>query len=404
MDRTIRFEIDRSSWPKAPQMPRFPRGFMGIGVETMNVPAILLKIGFLTTPPSASGVSLSEFWAYVRYLAAITGDSDLRLTSAFANLDAHQKTILSDDFGMGVPMTWLTDALDLQQICDGRYFLDRFAAQASASIRKKARRGPNKVPDFVARDSKRIWHVVECKGTQSGSGYQASQIGSAGPPRTGGIAQKHSIVFPRNHTGQRLVCALSIGLEGVAGRSTLKIVDPEPEDPVVVETGDLEFAEDAVQRGSIAKALRLAGFEATADVTAAPLGRFASSRRDPRRRYEDERLRVVGERSAIAQEELSREGGIRWRGRDASFRGREAIIVLPRPLDIDGSVIEKVILRQGINEEVLSELRARPVVDSPLPTSDVSWDDAGGSTKIETSDKFAALQIGELFRSEMQLG
>ena len=113
---------------------------------------------------------------------------------------------------------------------------------------------------------------------------------------------------------------------------------------------------------------------------------------------------MVGERSAVAQEELSREGGIRWRGRDASFRGREAIIVLPRPLDIDGSVIEKVILRQGINEEVLSELRARPVVDSPLPTSDVSWDDAGGSTKIETSDKFAALQIGELFRSEMQLG
>lgn len=301
-------------------------------------------------------------------------------------------------------MAWLTDALDLQQICDGRYFLDRFAAQASATIRKKARRGPNKVPDFVARDSKRIWHVVECKGTQSGSGYQATQIGSLGPPRTGGIAQKHSIVFPRNHTGQRLVCALSIGLEGVAGRSTLKIVDPEPEDPVVVESGDLELAEDAVQRGNIAKALRLAGFEATADVTAAPMGRFASSRPDPRRRYEEQRRRVVEERTAVAQEELSRDDGLRWQGRDASFRGREAIIVLPRPLNIDGSVVEKVILRQGINEEVLSELRAKPVVESPLPASDVSWDDAGGSTKIETSDMFAALQIGELFRSEIQLG
>lgn len=404
MDRTIHIQIDRTSWPKAPLLPRFPRSFMGVGVETMNVPAILLKIGYLTTPSSASGVSLSEFWAYVRYLAAVTGDSDLRLTTAFGQLDAHQKTILSDDFGMGVPMTWLTQALDLQQICDGRYFLDRFAAQAGATVRKKARRGPNKVPDFVARDGKRIWHVIECKGTQSGSAYQADQIGSAGPPPTGGIAQKHSIVFPRNHSGQRLVCALSIGLEGVAGSSTLKIVDPEPEDPVVVEAADIDLAEDAVQRGSIAKALRLAGFEATADVTAAPLGRFASSRRDPRRLYEQERLRVVEERLAKAQEELSRDGGMRWRGRDASFRGREAHIVLPRPLSIDGSEIQKVILRQGINEEVLSELRARPIVDSPLPTSDVSWDDAGGSTTIETSDGFAALQIGELFRSEMQLG
>jgi hypothetical protein len=377
---------------------------MGIGVETVNVPAILLKIGFLTTPPSSSGVSLSEFWAYVRYLAAITGDSDLRLTSAFANLDAHQKTILSDDFGMGVPMAWLTDALDLQEICDGRYFLDRFAALASASVRKKARRGPNKVPDFVARDGKRIWHVVECKGTQSGSGYQDAQIGSAGPPRTGGIAQKHSIVFPRNYTGQRLVCALSIGLEGVAGRSTLKIVDPEPEEPVVIDHADLELAEDAVQRGTVAKALRISGFEATADVTAAPMGRFASSRPDPRRKYEEERLRVVEERLNFAQKELSREDGFRWRGRDAHFRGREAIIVLPRPLNIDGSVVEKVILRQGINEEVLSELRSRPIVDSPLPTAGVSWDDASGSTTIETSDKFAALQIGDLFRSEMQFG
>lgn len=136
-----------------------------------------------------------------------------------------------------------------------------------------------------------------------------------------------------------MVSALSIALEGVAGGSTLKIVDPEPDDPIVVETPDLDFAEDAVQRGSIAKARRLAGFEAAADVTAAPMGRFASSRPDPHRRYEEERLRVVEERRAVEQEELTREDGIRWRGRDSSFRGREAHIVLPRPLYIDGSEI-----------------------------------------------------------------
>ena len=187
--------------------------------------------------------------------------------------------------------------------------------------------------------------MFECKGTQSGSVYQGDQIGSAGPPPTGRIAQKHAIVFPRNYSGQRLVCALIIGLEGTSGSSTLKIVDPEPEEPVVVEAADLDLAEDAVQSGSIAKALRLAGFETTADVTAAPLERFASSKRDPRRRFEEERLRVVEERRAVAQEELSREDGIRWWARDASFRGREANIVLPRLLNIDESKIHKVILR-----------------------------------------------------------
>ncbi|HEX9158849.1 MAG TPA: hypothetical protein VF835_01375, partial [Rhizomicrobium sp.] len=144
MERSLLVSIDRSTWPAPPAFPRFPRAFFSHRSLTLSVPAILLKIGFLTTPTSSTGVSLSEFWAWVRYLAAITGDDDLRLTSAFANLDAHQKTILSDDFGMGVPMLWLTDVLDLRQSCDGSYFLARFAAQAGATVQRTAKRGPNK--------------------------------------------------------------------------------------------------------------------------------------------------------------------------------------------------------------------------------------------------------------------
>lgn len=43
-------------------------------------------------------MSLSEFWAWVRYLHAVADDPDLRLTPTFFELEAHQKTILSDDF------------------------------------------------------------------------------------------------------------------------------------------------------------------------------------------------------------------------------------------------------------------------------------------------------------------
>ena len=196
MRRSVSVDVKRNSWPKDGGPPAFPRTFhTGVRHAEIDVLRVLLKIGFLTTPTASSGVSLSEFWAWVRYVAAVSEEPALRLTSSFAELDAHQKTILSDDFGMGLPMVWLEDQLDLRQVVDGRYFLDRFAASVDAVQRKTAKRGPNKTPDFVAKDGHGTWHVVECKGTQSGVKYSGSQIGELGPPMKGGIAQKRSITF-----------------------------------------------------------------------------------------------------------------------------------------------------------------------------------------------------------------
>jgi hypothetical protein len=377
---------------------------MGTSRITLSVPAILLEIGYLTTPTSATGVSLSEFWAWVRYLAAVTVDDDLRLTSAFANLDAHQKTILSDDFGMGVPMLWLTEALDLRQPCDGRYFLERFAAQVGASTRRTAKRGPNKSPDFVARDRLGIWHVIECKGTQSGSAYQAAQIGDPGPLPTGGIAQKLSIQFPSNYSGQRLVCALNLAVEGDSERTQLTIVDPEPEDPLVIGPQQVIYAEDAEERSALAKSLRLAGFERSAEITAAPLGRFAWSRPDRRHVFEQARLRTVEEKSAAAIDELSSTDARRaWDSEGDRYRGREVSFDLPRAIEIDGHQIVTIIIRQGINEDVLDEMRSRPRIEDPIPVSDVDWREAMGPTTVETDETHAHLRIGRLFTSELIL-
>ncbi|MCL0329239.1 hypothetical protein M2T10_26750, partial [Escherichia coli] len=71
------------------------------------------------------------------------------MTRSYADLDAHQKTILSDDFGMGVPMVWLMKNLPLVDIVDGRYFLQRYGASHGAYQHRTAKRGPNKTPDFV---------------------------------------------------------------------------------------------------------------------------------------------------------------------------------------------------------------------------------------------------------------
>ncbi|HEY9213313.1 MAG TPA: hypothetical protein VIQ29_10735 [Ancylobacter sp.] len=55
------------------------------------------------------------------------------MTPAFSELDAHQKTILSDDFGMGAPVYWLLDRLQIASIVDGRYFIDRLVASIGAT-------------------------------------------------------------------------------------------------------------------------------------------------------------------------------------------------------------------------------------------------------------------------------
>jgi hypothetical protein len=368
------------------------------------MPGMLLLLGFLTTPTSSTGVSLSEFWAWVRYLAAVTPDPDMRLTSSFADLDAHQKTILSDDFGMGVPMLWLTDRLGFDRICDGRYFMQRFAARVGATARRTAKRGPNKTPDFVARDTSGVWHVVECKGTQSSPDYSESQLGDPWPFATGGVAQKRSIVFPRSHTGQRLVCGLCIGVQDGKFPSHLTVIDPEPEDPFTVTRGQMGEANDAAMRSTLSKALRLAGFEATAEATAAPLGRFPDSVRFRPSRFEDQRQARVDERDARARAELgvdSAFAGVHDLGGD--FRGRERVFDLPRPIVVDGDIVSRAVVRQGVNAKVLAELRKRPTIEEPLEETGADFAEAIGRTLVKGDERSASMVIGDLYRSELIL-
>jgi hypothetical protein len=196
MFRQIEITIDANTWPKPPAKLIFPSTFHhGLQSVAISIPRLLLTIGILTTPTNPIGPTLSQYWAYIRYLAAITVGSELRITQAFASLDSHQKTILSDDFGMGLPMMWLFQTLNAVTFCDGQYFIKTLAAAASATAPKKSARGPNKSPDFVICDAAGLWHVVECKGTQSGPAYRDRQLGSGRPLATGGVAQKRSIVL-----------------------------------------------------------------------------------------------------------------------------------------------------------------------------------------------------------------
>lgn len=372
MDRRLTVSIDKATWPGPGVRPLFPKSFAsGNSSYDLNIPAMLMMIGYLTTPTSSTGVSLSEFWAWIRYLAAISNEKHLGLTSSFAELDAHQKTILSDDFGMGVPLLWLCDKLPLEQIVDGKYFMQKIAASVGAIQRRTAKRGPNKTPDFVVRDSAGKWHVIECKGTQSGSEYSRKQLGMKGPPPTGGIAQKCAIRFPPGYTGQRLVCGLSIDVQGGTG-SVLKIVDPEPEDPFEVASNEIVFANDAANRGVMSKVLRMAGFEITAEAVASPLGRGPDAQRSESSKAENAREKMVAEREERSRSEI-RDAVDRGIISDGKFRGREIAFELPRGILVNNVAIRKVILKQEINRDALEELEEQPTVEEPINREHNAW-------------------------------
>ncbi|MDO6591760.1 hypothetical protein Q4539_16065 [Yoonia sp. 1_MG-2023] len=365
----------------------------------MNFPAMLLMTGYLTTPTTSTGVSLSEFWAWVRYLSAVTPDPDLRLTNSFSELDAHQKTILSDDFGIGAPLLWLSERFDLDRIVDGRYFVEYLAPRLGATQQRTAKRGPNKTPDFVARDITGLWHVIECKGTQSGSGYSARQLGEEGPPRTGGIAQKHSIIFPAGHTGQRLVSGLQIGVPN-GQPSRLTIIDPVSEDPFQVNEADMAIADDAATRCVISKALRQSGYEVAAEAMASPRDDVFFAQRRASKAFSDDAAET-DRRDERAREELgSRERTVQFA---EDYVGRERQFMLPRPVIVDGNPAYRVILRQGLRKEAIEEMQSNPSIDGLVSESGSSWASELGSSVSKGSEGFASMTIGNLFRSEIIL-
>ena len=401
MNRELEILIDQNTWPKKNKLPHFPKSFHnGSIIDNINIPSMLLMIGYLTTPTSSTGVSLSEFWAWIRYLSAVTNDKDMRLTDSFYALDAHQKTILSDDFGMGVPMLWLMSSLSLNQIVDGNYFIQKIAASVNAKSVRTGKRGPNKTPDFVAKDHYGDWHVIECKGTQSGPEYSDKQLGIKGKKGTGGIVQKKSIIFPTGHTGQRLACGLSIGIENRSS-SLLKIVDPEPDEPFEVDEQNMIYAEDAITRGAISKYLRLSGLEITAERIAAPLGRTPDVNRYKSRTAESHRVEWVKEREQRSYFELRQ--FLDTQKIKKHFNGRERVIELPRPVVVDDKIISKVIIRQEINNEAIEDLLIRQYNDEPIVESFAYRLATARRNRIMSTEFASRLNFGEIFQSEIIL-
>ncbi|MFB3917462.1 MAG: hypothetical protein ACE14M_12080 [Terriglobales bacterium] len=261
MKKQVLLSIDTASWTSAsagfrhPYPPTFPSG----NLTVVDFFSSLLQLGTLTVPWRGAACSLAAYWAYVRYCAAVDlGEPYLRLVEEWSDLDPHQKTILSDDWGVGFTTHWLASRLCFQSYCDGRYFIERLNGLGIATVNHRPeKRGPYKCPDFVFVDSNDRFHLVECKGTQQGASYLQSQMSD-------GFAQKRSIVFSdeQGQVGQRLVAGF-FAAESTSNESSLLAVrDPEPDGKLIVkirEDADPQMMRDVVRRGDLARQFQVMG-------------------------------------------------------------------------------------------------------------------------------------------------
>lgn len=352
MQKQINLRIERATWPLPPDpfSHPIPTEFIGLGPAiSVDFRLALLHLGIITIPIDAPEASLSAYWAHIRYLTAPEPSMQpLALSRSWCRIDPHQKTILSDDWGMGMTTYWLQATLGLTGLCDGYYFMNRLKGRGVARYQsRRTRLGPSKSPDFIALDGQGLFHIIECKGTQSGARYLEGQIGD-------GFAQKRSLIFtPENLVAQRLVAGLHIGTYNGSEPSLLIIRDPPPrrEQPrFIIETDDVRNIIDPLERYRMARYLALIGAFDAATWTAYP------DRRDKTR----PRGTRIAEYAADINVLLERG---RFERKESEWIGRETTMPFVKPVHIDGHVYRAATLRYGVNEKTLLALKEMGLSD-----------------------------------------
>ena len=406
MVKRVLLAVDQASWTMAVagfQHP-CPPAFLQTQTADLQVLGSLLQVGVLTVPPKAASCSLAAYWAHVRYLGAVDLAADfLRLRREWGDIDAHQKTILSDDWGVGFTMHWLSTCLCYREFCDGRYFIDRLKGLQIAHVEKPPKkRGTYKCPDFVTRDTLGKYHLIECKGTQSGSAHLAGQLED-------GAAQKANIIFSdeQNQVGQRLAAGIFVASAKSKERSLLAVADPPPRDPhkrssenpVIVRIAHVEPERiaDPLARADMARHLQLGG----APQVAAEL--FAL----PARNSAEQKRRGISFRESLNRFQKSAEVV------DDMWMGRTVRVPLTEPIHYRDELWSSVRLMHGVSRDYikalfeydpagetlfaqLPALRHTPFEANTADRAPIGWESAEEDTRC-------VMYRAGLFRSELQL-
>ncbi|ORT71146.1 MULTISPECIES: hypothetical protein [Citrobacter] len=249
MKKNITVTIDSSSFPSGQVQYYNPL----LKVNKIDVNCMLIHTALWTRPPKLTGFHLSDFWAWLRYFPAFSKtSSDLRLRKEWKDIDPHQKTILSDEIGVGSTTFTLIDTLGFQGFIDAIYVLETL--NLTHLLLKKSKNGKGKTPDYIGLDNFGRVVALECKGTQN-------KIKDLHKAITKGVDQKENLT--KNPAGQ-----IKIGLVG--GVFIPQFDNPESalihfRDPdwnefnkIISEINPQDLTK-AIIRGAVIKQLYLAG-------------------------------------------------------------------------------------------------------------------------------------------------
>lgn len=181
----------------------------------------LHKLGLLTTPAWLNMAQLSASWATRRYFWAVAEpdgeDPELRLSRDARLLDFHQKTLLSDEFGVAMA------GLLLEQRFNAPSAVDISVALNDPSVYQDIDQVGTTQPDYLMWGAGRAcpYYVVECKGSQTNADTSMDQLRR-------GLEQVPSVVF---RTGGRRVISLVIATCMEEDRTVVYVIDPPPDDP-----------------------------------------------------------------------------------------------------------------------------------------------------------------------------
>ncbi|WP_155412959.1 hypothetical protein [Xanthomonas arboricola] len=389
LSRDIRVEINTKSWKTKPR-PVWAKSAHSL--HSVDIGQALLLLGTITTPNGISVSSPERYWACVRYFSACANTGDLRIRAPFSSLDPHQKSILSDDFGVAISTTWLINMLGgVKEVVDGRQFMLNMGTKRKA--KKPAAVGPSKCPDFVLEDLQGKLHVLECKGTQSGRKYLDRAINA-------GVAQKKGIKIAKTLRGEALVIGLTLANERSAHGSQLVVVDPQPRPLTVVsESSRIEVAE-VMARLRLARALSLSGFSS--------LGLEISLPKQVRPPDAEFGLLTFVEKSRLAISPTERRhiwhDDTRSELRDADLRTVDGFLVqtmhfeLPSIILDSGELARRVTVRRGIEAglvnrlaEAGSNLRDRAnseAADLAVANKGIALKSTENTTRLEYPDFF----------------
>ncbi len=342
--RRFDFEIDAATWPHGPP-PTALANAAATGHIELDLDAALLFLGIVTRPPELHGFSLADTWAWLRYFPSILGGPRVRLRPEWTRLDSHQKTVASDDYGVGIGTWALRSLLGFRRYADTVHVVN-VLERGQWLLRRHAKRGPAKSPDYIAYDQNNEVSVVECKGTQSSRRELTNALARGRP-------QKQAL---RALRGQRLIHQLVVGVyvpqfEG-SGEAVIAVHDPAKDDArKELRKYTEEDIRESTEQVSIAKEISLFGLTMTA-------GALVHDRYSP----ESVGLAVIQdvsrarEEAQVQDETVTIQREYTWR--QPLVRGAQAFrgVRFRGSLPLDSLDVVRSLRRRDIPDEVLADV------------------------------------------------